>query len=187
MAMSSHTTHLTKRRRTDRRGISQLKQAEAEDRLEKQRLAQEQLLKEEAYRKIVVILSRAEQREQNMRYQRFRLAWAHCKAEAEVRVYLRRPANRLWDSQRKQQRSSDRSRQECNSKALSAPTSEFSSMCHQRLSTKASQLHQNRRTRELRDTSRQCRAECNLAHSGANQVQCRQAQGSASDSEAHSD
>ena len=60
--------------------------------------------KEEAYKKIVMILSRAWQREQNMRYQRFRLAWAHFKAKAEVRVYLRQPANRLWNRQREQQR-----------------------------------------------------------------------------------
>ena len=61
--------------------------------MERQRLAREQLLKEEAYRKIVVILSRAELREQNMRNQRFRLAWAHWKVEVAVRDYLRRPLN----------------------------------------------------------------------------------------------
>ena len=80
------------------------KEAEAKLAQQRLRLAQEQLLKEEAYKKIVVILSRAELREQNMRYQRFRLAWAHFKAQAEVRVYMRRPANRLWDRQREQQR-----------------------------------------------------------------------------------
>jgi hypothetical protein len=68
------------------------------------RLAQEQMRKEELYKKIVMILSRARQREQNVRYQRFRLAWAHFKAKAEVRVYLRQPANRLWNRQREQQR-----------------------------------------------------------------------------------
>ena len=68
------------------------------------RLAQEQSAKEEAGKKMSMLFDRAWQREQNVRYQRLRLAWAHLKAEAEVRVYLRQPVNRLWNKQREQQR-----------------------------------------------------------------------------------
>ena len=53
---------------------------------------------------MVVIADRAQQREQSILDQRFKLAWAHWKVEAAVRDYLRRPLNRLWDAQRKQQR-----------------------------------------------------------------------------------
>ena len=41
---------------------------------------------------------------QNVHYQRTKLAFAHLKAQAEVRVYLRHPARRLQNRQREQQR-----------------------------------------------------------------------------------
>ena len=69
-----------------------------------QQLEQEKKRKEGMLKKIWIFMNRASDREQNVRYQRLRLAFAHFKARAEVRVYLRHPARRLQSRQREQQR-----------------------------------------------------------------------------------
>ena len=137
---------------------------------------------------MVVIADRAQQREQNMLDQRFKLAWAHWKVEAAVRDYLRRPLNRLWDSSAqataKHRRKPTRVQFEG---ALCADIRVLINVSPASQYQKPASSIRIDAPESYVTRSRQCRAECNLAHSGANQVQCRQAQGSASDSEAHSD
>ena len=67
----------------------------------------------------------------NMNYQKARLAFAHLKACAEVRVYLRTPTGRYLERERKQQRAlREKQRVVCFAGALSTDIRVLASMPH---------------------------------------------------------
>ena len=67
----------------------------AEIAVREQKCKQEFERKEKSMKQIWIFMKQASNRMQNVRYQRLKLAFAHFKARAEVRVYLQHPANRL--------------------------------------------------------------------------------------------
>ena len=59
---------------------------------------------------MIIFMEQGANRKYNVYYQKIKLAFAHFKARAEVRVYLRNPAGRLQHRKREQQRAARRNK-----------------------------------------------------------------------------